>query len=42
MMQVSFLQMTINNKLSDLYENLEVRRVYYGEQNCLNNEGRFT
>ena len=38
----SFLQMSISKKVSDFYENLEVGRFCYGEQNCLNNEGRFT
>ena len=34
--------MTISKKLSDFYENLEVTRICYDEQNCLNNEDRFT
>ena len=42
MILASLLQMSINKKLSYFYENLKIDRVYYNEQNCLNNEGRFT
>ena len=37
MTHIGFLQITINKKLSKFYKNLKVGRIYYGEQNCLNN-----